>query len=60
MQQPLIRSNPPACNRMTKTQLVDALRRSEARSVVLAAENDRLRHALEIEKANNRLARPAS
>lgn len=39
--------------RMTKPQLVEALRRSEARSTTLAAENDRLRHALEIEKANN-------
>ena len=39
--------------RMTKRQLVEALRQSEAKQVVLAAENDRLRHALEIERANN-------
>ena len=43
-----------ACSiRVTKDQLVEALRRSEARLVNMAAENDRLRHALAIEKANN-------
>lgn len=40
-------------NQMTKVQLAEALRRTEARLGSLAAENDRLRHALEIEKANN-------
>jgi hypothetical protein len=40
-------------NQMTKVQLVEALRRSEVRLGSLAAENDRLRHALEIERANN-------
>lgn len=43
----------PMRSGMTKTQLVEALQRAEARSIRLAAENDRLRHALEIEKANN-------
>jgi hypothetical protein len=46
----------PMRTRATKEELVQALRRSEARSVSLAAENDRLRHALEIEKANNLFA----
>ena len=40
-------------HRMTKEQLFEALRRAEARSINLAAENDRLRHALAIEQANN-------
>ncbi|HZP13158.1 MAG TPA: hypothetical protein VFB36_12135 [Nevskiaceae bacterium] len=38
---------------MSKLELVEALRRSEAKSISLAAENDRLRHALAIEQANN-------
>jgi hypothetical protein len=44
---------PAAGIRMTKTELLQALRRSEAKSTTLAAENDRLRHALEIERANH-------
>ena len=56
--QPRMISAPrPTCTR-TKEQLVEALRRSEARSIMLAAENDRLRHALEIEKANNQFQVP--
>ena len=39
--------------RMSKLELVEALKRSEAKSISLAAENDRLRHALAIEQANN-------
>ena len=39
--------------RMSKLELVEALKRSEAKSTILAAENDRLRHALAIEQANN-------
>lgn len=48
---------------MTKTQLQAALALAEAKAVSLAAENDRLRHALEIALADKRLwangARPA-
>lgn len=44
----------PARSRATKDELAEALRRTEMRLSSLAAENDRLRHALEIEKANNR------
>ncbi len=39
--------------RMSKLELVEALKRLEAKSISLAAENDRLRHALAIEQANN-------
>ncbi len=43
----------PTRSRATKDQLTEALRRTEMRLSMLAAENDRLRHALEIERANN-------
>jgi hypothetical protein len=43
----------PTSSRVTKDQLAEALRRTEMRLSTLAAENDRLRHALEIERANN-------
>ena len=56
--QPLARFIPirPPRSRATKDQLAEALRRTEMRLCTLAAENDRLRHALEIERANNVLA----
>ena len=47
---PVLRS---AGIRMSKLELVQALKRLEAKSISLAAENDRLRHALAIEQANN-------